>query len=53
MLSARQKHCLKGIGIRHWVERSTIAKEVKIAEQVVLNDPLEDLRPIPKPRPDT
>ena len=53
MLSARQKHCLKGIGIRQWVERSAIAKEVNIAEQVALNEPLEELRPIPEPAPET
>jgi DNA polymerase len=35
------------------VERSVIAEETKIAEQVVLNDPLEALRRIPEPAPET
>lgn len=52
MLSARQKHCLKGIGIRHWVERTSIAEDVKVAEQVVSNDSLVELRSIAKPPPE-
>ena len=53
MLSARQKHCLKGIGIRHWVERAAVAEDAKIAEQIVLSDPLEELRPMPEPKLET
>ena len=49
MLSARQKHCLKGIGIRHWVERSPTAEKTKTEDKVVSSDPLEELRSIPEP----
>lgn len=49
MLSARQKHCLQGIGIRHWVERSTIAEEAKIVEPVSLDTPFKEHNPIPEP----
>ncbi len=42
MLSPRQKHCLQGIGIRRWVERSTTTD--RVAPKVVkeANAPLND-----------
>jgi uracil-DNA glycosylase len=42
MLTKRQQHCLKGVGITHWVERSSVAvkpDELVLAEPVVVPEP--------------
>ncbi len=53
MLSARQKHCLKGIGIRRWVERSATPEVSKTEQQVETDDPLVNLHPPSAPPVET
>ncbi len=59
VLSPRQQHCLNGIGIRRWVERSTneektISDELDEKTEVVLDDfhsiPSAPVRSEPEPR---
>ena len=47
MLSDRQQHCLKGIGIELWAERTAtteIRPETEPVSEVLTNDEIDDIR---------
>ena len=45
MLSARQQHCLKGIGIHRWIERSAIVVPPEATTEVALDVKVEAATP--------
>ncbi len=54
MLTSRQQHCLQGIGIRQWVDRSTMPQRIPDQEPVVEIDAVNEVRvssPVPVQTP--